>query len=93
MDGRPECWGYLGAVRATPVAETFTELSAHHHLTCGLRPDGSTTCWGNARHGQGVLRGGPYTTIATGGYNLCAIRFDGGIECSANVVTEGGRSE
>src|SRR5207249_4446916 len=63
------CWGNKADGQATPLAGTFTQVSAGGAYTCGVRTNGTPACWGDNSDGRATppsVVASP-TTIARGG--------------------------
>ena len=108
-DGELYCWGEndagqlgLGSLledRLEPTRvgdeDDWTEISAGHRHSCGIRADGTLWCWGsrdNGRLGDGAITGirpepeliAPqfqWSYVTAGSAHSCAIRSDGTLWC------------
>src|SRR4030095_15816824 len=82
-NGSVQCWGKDDQGEASPPAGAFSQLSAGHLHTCGVKSNGQVWCWGENADGQigpGVV-GGAYPRVAAGGAHSCAIRDTGILNC------------
>lgn len=113
VDGDAYCWGLnadgqLGdgtilTNRAMPVAVAgrfkFQSLTAGHHYTCGLSPEGAARCWGNNTSGQlgdgtqaerltpAAVNGGlKFQSLSAGGAHTCGVTTEGAAYCWGSAL-------